>query len=97
MKEMRQNNIVIRQTSQCYLHALRYWVVQQERLQHNYLPEEFTDDIVRILLQRYQSSKEATPQDLVKPPEKFKEKSKWQDFSEAFITFMQRIRQQCGL
>jgi hypothetical protein len=43
MKELRRNNILVRQTSQTYMQALRYWVIRRERLQVNFVPEDFTD------------------------------------------------------
>lgn len=47
IKELRRSNILIRQTSQNYLQALCYWVVHQ-RLQVNYLPEDFTEPVMHI-------------------------------------------------
>jgi hypothetical protein len=41
IKELQRGGILIKQTSQSYLQALCYWVMRQERLQHNYLPEQF--------------------------------------------------------
>jgi hypothetical protein len=51
MKELCRNNILVRQTSQNYLQALRYWVMRKERLQVNYTPQEFTDATLRTSLQ----------------------------------------------
>jgi hypothetical protein len=42
VKELGQNNVLVRQMSQNYLQAICYWVMQQECLQLNYLPEDFT-------------------------------------------------------
>ena len=76
MKELRRGNVLVRQTSQNYLQALRYWVVRKERLQVNYLPQQFTDEVMRTSLQRYQCSLEPPSHDMIKAPEKFKEKMK---------------------
>lgn len=95
MKESRRTNVLIRQTSQNYLQALCYWVIKKERLQVNYLPEEFTDAVMHVSLQQYQSSIELISQDLIKTLEMFKEKNKWHVFIESFIMFMQRIKGQC--
>ncbi len=46
--------------------------MHQERLQHNYQPQEFTDVVMRYSLQRWQASSETTPDDLIKPPDSFK-------------------------
>jgi len=94
MKELRRGNVLVRQTSQNYLQALRYWVMRKERLQVNYLPQQFTDEVMRTSLQRYQCSLEPPSHDMIKAPEKFKEKMKWRDFSEAFLTYMQRMKGQ---
>jgi hypothetical protein len=95
IKELRHTNVLVQQTSQNYLQALRYWVMRQERLQVNYIPDDFNELVMRESLQCYQSSLESISQDLVKAPEKFKDKNKWRDFSEAFITFMQNSKGQC--
>jgi hypothetical protein len=95
MKELRRNNVFVRQTSQNFLQALRYWVIQQEHLQVNYLPEQFTEELMRASLQPYQSTLETPSTDLIKSPDTFKEKTKWRDFSEAFTTFMQCTKGQC--
>jgi len=96
MKEIRRGNVFIRQTSQNYLQALCYWVMGQERLQLNYLPEDFNDIVMRETLLRYQHSLETPSKDLVKSPEMFKEKVKWRDFSEAFTTFLQQMKGQAN-
>jgi len=95
IKELRQNNILVRQTSQNYLHASHCWVMRQERLQVNYMPEDFDEMEMRESIKRYQTSLEPLSCDLIKKPEIFKEKVKWCDFSEAFTTFMQRTKGQC--
>jgi hypothetical protein len=56
VKEVRRNNTLVCQTSQNYLHVLRYWVIRQERLQVNYTPQEFDEVTMRESLQRYQTS-----------------------------------------
>jgi hypothetical protein len=58
------------------------------------MPQQFTDDVMRTSLQCYQCSLEPPSHDIVKAPEKFKEKVKWRDFSEAFLTYMQRMKGQ---
>ncbi len=58
MKELCCSNVFVRQTSQNFLQALRYWVIPQERLQIYYLPEHFTEELMRASLQHYQSSLE---------------------------------------
>jgi len=95
VKEVRRNNTLVCQTSQNNLHALRYWVMRQERLQVNYTPQEFDEVTMRESFQRYQTSLDITSQELIKPPEKFKDKNKWRDFSKAFFTFMQNSKGQC--
>jgi hypothetical protein len=95
VKEVRRNNTLVRQTSQNYLHSLRYWVMRQERLQVNYTSQEFDEVTMRESFQRYQTSLDTTSQELIKAPEKFKDKNKWRDFSEAFFTFMQNSKGQC--
>jgi hypothetical protein len=69
--------------------------MQQEHLQRNYLREEFTEVIMRYSLQQWQASSDKTFEDLVKPPDAFKQNTKWREFSEAFITFMQHTKGQC--
>jgi hypothetical protein len=88
MKELNHNNVFVRQMSQNFLHALCYWVIWQECLQVNYLPGQFTEELMRASLQQYQSSLEPSSMDLIKSPDMFKEKTKWRDFNEAFTTFM---------
>jgi hypothetical protein len=95
VKELRRVGVLIKQTSQNFLYALRYWVMRQERLQINYLPEQFDDVTMHYSLQRWQASCETTPDDLVKPPDSFKPNTKWREFSEAFITFMLHTKGQC--
>jgi hypothetical protein len=51
VKELQQNNVLVWQTSQNYLLALCFWVMHQEQLHLNYLPEDFTDAIMRTALQ----------------------------------------------
>jgi hypothetical protein len=92
LKEVCRGNILVRQTSQNYLHALRYWVMRQERFQLNYVPEDFTEELMRESLERYQRSQETPSKDLNKPHEMFKEKVKWRDFCDSFTTFMQRTK-----
>jgi hypothetical protein len=50
---------------------------------------------MRYLLQRWQAASETTPEDLVKSPDPFKPNTKWREFSESFITFMQHTKGQC--
>jgi len=95
IKELRRNNIMVHQTSQNYLQALRYWVMRQERLHVNYVAEDFTDLVMRESLQRYQTSTEVISHEIIKAPEKFKDKNKWRDFCDSFVTFMQRMKGQC--
>jgi len=95
VKELCRTNVLVRQTSQNYLQALRYWVLRQERLQVNYRADDFSDLVMRESLQRYQASLDPVGQDLIKPPEQFKDKNKWRDFSKAFITSIQNSKGQC--
>lgn len=95
VKELRRGGTLVKQTSQNFLQALRYWVMRQERLQRNYVPEEFTDVVMRHSLQQWQASSDKTPEDLIRPPDAFKQNTKWREFSEAFITFMQHTKGQC--
>jgi hypothetical protein len=60
IKEARRGNIFVRQTSQNYLQALRYWVMRQEWLQLNYLPDDFDDIVMRESLLRYQHNLSST-------------------------------------
>lgn len=69
--------------------------MHQEPLQHNYQHQEFVDVVMRYSLQWWQALSETTPDDLVKPPGSFKPNTKWREFSEAFITFMQHTKGQC--
>jgi hypothetical protein len=50
--------------------------MRQERLQRNYTAEEFTDVVMRESLQRYQTSTEEVAHDIIKAPEKFKDRAK---------------------
>ncbi len=50
---------------------------------------------MRSSLQRYQASLDLVSHDIVNAPEKLKDKVKWRDFSEGFITYMQRMKGQC--
>jgi hypothetical protein len=98
VKELRRTCILVKQTSQNYLQALRYWVMRQERLQHNYTPNEFNDIIMRHSLQRWQASSNTADkltEDIVKPPDDFKQNTKWRDFRESFLTFMQCTKGRC--
>jgi hypothetical protein len=61
----------------------------------NYTPQEFGEITMRESFQRYQTSLDTISQELIKSPEKFKDKNKWRDFSEAFFTFMQNSKGQC--
>jgi hypothetical protein len=69
-KELCHNNILIRQTSPSYLHALRYWVMRKEHLQVNYTPEQFSDFEMRVALMRYQCSLDPPSHDMIKTPSK---------------------------
>jgi len=93
-KELRQTGRVIKQSSQNYLQALRYWIMRQERLLCNYSHQEFTDIVKRLYLQRWKTSMLKTYQDLVKEPEDFKATTKWREFSEAFTTFLKHTKGQ---
>jgi hypothetical protein len=88
MKELRRTGTIIKQSSQNFLQALQYWIMRQERLQRNYLPNDFTDIIMRVAIQRWKNSKLKTYEDLVKEPEDFKQNTKWREFNEAFTTFL---------
>lgn len=94
-KELRRTGTIIKQSSQNYLQALRYWIMRQERLQRNYLPQEFTEIAMRTSLQRWKNSTLKTYEDLVKGPDDFKQNTKWREFSEAFTTFLQHTKGQC--
>jgi hypothetical protein len=94
-KELRRTGTIIKQSSQNYLQALCYWIMRQERLQRNYLPQEFTEIAMRTSLQRWKNSTLKTYEDLVKEPDDFKQNSKWREFSEAFTTFLQHTKGQC--
>jgi len=52
-KELRRTGTVIKQSSQNYLQALRYWIMCQERLLRNYTAQEFSDLVMRTSLQRW--------------------------------------------
>jgi hypothetical protein len=96
VKELQQNNVLVWQTSQNYLLALCFWVMHQEQLHLNYLPEDFTDAIMRTALQWYQASLDPPSNNLIKHPEKFKGKMKWRDFSDFFIMFMHHMIGKCN-
>ena len=95
VKELRRTGTTIRQSSQNFLSALRYWVMRQERLQQEYSPEDFNDETMRYALRRWQLSLEKTPENLIKALEEFKTNTKWKDFREAFLTFMSHTKGQC--
>jgi len=69
--------------------------MRQERLQRNYLPNDFTDIIMRVALQRWKNSTLKTYEDLVIEPEDFKQNTKWREFNEVFTTFLQHMKGQC--
>jgi hypothetical protein len=69
--------------------------MRQERLQVNYTVEDFIEEEMRMSLQRYQASIDLVSNEIIKSPEMFKEKVKWRDFSEAFMTYMQNMKGQC--
>jgi len=94
-KELRRTRTVIKQSSQNFLQALRYWTMRQERLQRNYIPQDFNELVMRTSLQRWKNSILKVPDDLVKEPEPFKPNTKWREFSEAFTTFLQHTKGQC--
>jgi hypothetical protein len=94
-KELRHTGTVIKQSSQNFLQALCYWIMRQERLLRNYTSQEFTDSVMRVSLQRWKNSTLKTYEDLVKEPEDFKANTKWQEFSEAFTTFLSHTKGQC--
>jgi hypothetical protein len=94
-KELRRTGTIIKQSSQNYLQALRYWIMRQERFLQNYTPDEFTDLVMRLSLQRWKTSTLKTYEDMVKEPEDFKATSKWREFSEAFTTFLKHTKGQC--
>jgi hypothetical protein len=96
MKELRRTGTIIKQSSQNYLQALRYWTMCQERLQHNYIPQEFNELVMRDSLQRWKNSTLKAPDDLVKEPESFKQNTKWREFSECFSTFLKHTKGQCN-
>jgi hypothetical protein len=95
IKEIRRRGTPIRQSSQNFLHALRYWVVRQERMQENYLSDDFTDNIMRHALRRWQIASESASNDLIKAPKEFKTSSKWRKFKESFLTFLQHTKGHC--
>jgi len=92
VKELRQGGVLVRQSSQNFLHALRYWVVRQTRLQEEFSSQDFTLDVMRHALERWQLSSEDVPDDLIKPPDDFKANTKWREFRESFLTFMKHTK-----
>ena len=62
-KELRRTGTITKQSSQNYLQALCYWIMRQERLQRNYLPQEFTEIAMRTSLQRWKNSTIKTYED----------------------------------
>ncbi len=95
VKELRRTGTIIRQSSQNFLSALRYWVMRQTRLQQDFTPDNFTDAMMRYALRRWQISQEKTPDNLIKAPDEFKSTTKWRDFREAFVTFMSHTKGHC--
>jgi hypothetical protein len=95
VKEFRRTGTTIRQSSQNFLSALRYWVMRQVRLQQEFTPDAFNDATMRYALRQRQLSSEKTPENLIKAPEEFKTNTKWRDFREAFLTFMSHTKGQC--
>ena len=95
VKELRQTGTIIRQSSQNFLSALRYWIMRQNRLETQVTPNDFNDLMMRYSLRRWQLSNEKAPENLIKAPEEFKNNTKWRDFREGFVTFMSHTKGQC--
>jgi hypothetical protein len=49
---------------------------------------------MRYNLCRWQLSNKKSPDDLIKPPDKFKATTKWREISESFLTFKQHTKGQ---
>jgi hypothetical protein len=95
MKELRRCGILVRQTSQKFLQTPSVLGNAPRTIATKLCAKEFTDIAMHCALQRWQATSDKTPEDLVKPPESFKQNTKWREFSEAFITFMQHTKGQC--
>ena len=70
--------------------------MHQERLQRNYIPQEFNKLVMRDSLQRWKNLTLKAPDDLVKEPESFKQNTKWREFIKCFSTFLKHTKGQCN-
>jgi len=68
--------------------------MHQERLQRNYIPQEFNKLVMRDSLQRWKNLTLKAPDDLVKEPESFKQNTKWREFIKCFSTFLKHTKGQ---
>jgi hypothetical protein len=61
VKELQRTGMIIRQSSQNFLSALRYWVIRQDRLEAQVTSNDFKDLTMRYSLRRWQLLIEKAP------------------------------------
>ena len=97
VKSLRQDGQVLPVLSIVRLQTMRYWVQKRLRLGLSIDPEEFTLAVAAEWYAKMKAETDESSLEIVVAPEKFKKDTKWREFRDSFITYLQGKKGRDGM